>query len=84
MFLAVDVVCGACKLLVCGLLGGLQASMFMVLFIYVSNIVNVFFDPLYLIVIENKELSRDNNDELIVKERELQDQGEMLFTERHC
>ena len=68
----------------CELLGGLRASMFMVLFIYVFNIVNVFFDPLYLIVIENKELSRDNNDELIVKEIELQDQREMLFSGRHC
>lgn len=68
----------------CRLFGKLQASISMVLFICVSSIVNVFFDPLYLIVIENKELSRDNNDELIVKERELQDQGEMLFTERHC
>ena len=73
-----------CRLFVCESLGELQISMFMVLFKYVSNIVDLFFDLLYLIVVRHKEPSRDNNDELIVKERELQDQGEMLFTERHC
>jgi hypothetical protein len=84
VFLAVRVVGGVCKLLLCELLGELQASMFMVLFIYLSNIVDVFFDLLCLIVVRDREASEDNNDELIVEEREPQEQGEVLLSERHC
>jgi hypothetical protein len=52
----------------------------MILVICLSNTVDVLFDALYLIIVEDKEVCRDNNGLLVVKERGLQRQGEMLLT----
>ena len=58
----------------CEVLGESKVFELTILVICFSYTMDVLSDLLYLIVVEDKEASRDNNDVLILKEREVSGQ----------
>lgn len=58
----------------CEVLGEFKVFELMILVICFSYTMDVLFDLLYLMDIEDKEASRDNNDVLILEEREVSGQ----------